>query len=377
MDFYGIDVGGTNLRISRVNPETGTLLGTPATYPMGEITTNRKLTRIVFSHIPEGSRVGISAAGDVDEENLIIRLAANSPIRGEIVFGRELRDKRGCIVHETNDMNAAVQAVARYGQGRGYENVLLATYSSGFNCALTRGGSNVTVAEFGHMIYKQDGDLYCGCGGKGHLETYVSGNGAAAMAKQYLGIGHLTSHPILDLSLADRRPAFRCTDRRPKLPAQAGSTHRRPTDLARSRTVERSLTKRDLNDPVIFAQVLGGISAKHVYQAYTRDPNGQPQKDIRETQIKAIADSFGKMNSAYHPVDILVLMGSQTVDWEVLFDPAIRLFREDRGRLQIPSFFKPPIVKASVEEIGIGGAVAYFLSRSDDCRSDGRPANRV
>jgi predicted NBD/HSP70 family sugar kinase len=228
-------------------------------------------------------------------------------------------------------MNAAVQAVARYGQGKGYNNVLLATYSSGFNCALTRGGSNATVAEFGHMIYKQDGDLYCGCGGKGHLETYVSGNGAAAMAKQYLGIGHLTNHPILDLSLADgpvRRTA-------------------------------------DLNDPAIYAQVLGGISAKHVYQAYTHDPNGQPQKDIRETQIKAIADSFGKMNSAYHPIDILVLMGSQTIDWEVLFDPAIRLFREDRGRLQIPSFSKPPIVKASVEEIGIVGAVAFFLSRSD------------
>jgi len=372
MDFYGIDVGGTNLRISRVNPETGallgtppsllgtraSLLGTPATYPMREITTNRKLTQIVFSHIPEGSCVGISAAGDVDEENLIIRLAANSPIKGEIVFGRELRDKRGCIVHETNDMNAAVQAIARYGQGRGHKNVLLATYSSGFNCALTRGGSNVTVAEFGHMIYKQNGDLYCGCGGKGHLETYVSGNGAAAMAKQYLSIGHLTSHPILDLSLADRRP---------KLPACAGSTDRpvRRTDVDGRVSADLVHSRRsvDLNDPAIYAQVLGGISAKHVYQAYTQDPNGQPQKDIRETQIKAIADSFGKMNSAYHPVDILVLMGSQTIDWEVLFDPAIRLFREDRGRLQIPSFSKPPIVKACVEEIGIVGAVAFFLSR--------------
>jgi hypothetical protein len=348
---------------------------------MREITTNRKLTQIVFSHIPKGSHVGISAAGDVDEENLIIRFAANSPIRGEIVFGRELRDKRGCIVVETNDMNAAVQAVARYGQGRGYENVLLATYSSGFNCALTRGGRNVTVAEFGHMIYKQDGDLYCGCGGKGHLETYVSGNGAAAMARQYLEIGHVTNHPILDLSL-DRRPA----ERRPKLPAQTGSTDRPvrrtdvdgrvPATLARSRPGERGLTKRDLNDPIFYAQVLGGISAKHVYQAYTRDPNGQPQKDIRETQIKAIADSFGKMNSAYHPVDILVLMGSQTIDWEVLFKPAIRIFSEDRGLLQIPSFAKPPIVKDSIREIGIVGAVAYFLSRTNRGHSAGRSADR-
>jgi hypothetical protein len=100
-----------------------------------------------------------------------------------------------------------------------------------------------------------------------------------------------------------------------------------------------------------------------VYQAFVRDPDSQPQKDIRATQVKAIADSFGKMNSAYHPVDILVLMGSQTLDWEVLFEPAIEIFEGDEGHLQIPSFSKPPIVRASIEEIGIVGAVAYFLSR--------------
>ena len=336
MEFYGIDVGGTNLRIARVHPDTGALVGSPFTQPMREITTNRKLTGIVFSHVPEGSHVGISAAGDVDEEDLVIRFSANSPIRGEIVFGRELRERRGCTVTETNDMNAAVQAVARYGQGRGYENVLLATYSSGFNCSLTRGGKNVTVAEFGHMIYRQNGDLYCGCGGKGHLETYVSGNGAAAMAKLYLGIGHITNHPILDLSLAD---------------------------LNRLLPVEGRLKKRDLGDPFHHAAVLNNVTAKHVYRAYSSVPDGEPQRDIRETQIRAIADSFGKMNSAYHPVDILVLMGSQTLDWDILFEPAIRDFMEDSGRLQIPSFPKPKIVRAQIKEIGIVGAVAYLLSR--------------
>ncbi len=350
MDFYGIDMGGTNLRISRVDPQTGALLGVPgngqgtasaakvdgATYPMREITTNRELTRIVFSHIPRGSHVGISAAGDVDEENLVIRLSANSPIRGEILIGRQLRDKRDCVVYETNDMNAAVQAIARYGQGREHENVLLATYSSGFNCALTRKGRNVTIAEFGHMVYKPDGDLYCGCGGKGHLESYVSGNGAVAMARQYLRIGHVANHPILDSSLAD---------------------------LNRSLPAEKRLTRKSLKDPVIYARVLDGVSAKHVYTAYARHPKSQPQRDIRETQIAAIADSFGKMNSAYHPLDIIVLMGSQTIDWQTLFEPAIKLYRSGNRGFQIPSFPKPPIVRAAVKEIGIVGAVAYFLSR--------------
>jgi len=336
MDYYGIDFGGTNLRISQVDPETGRLAGRLFSHPMAEVSSNEELTEMVLRRVPEGSSVGISSAGDVDEERLVIRAAANSPIKEEIVFGRKLRETHGCRVEQTNDMNASVQAVTRYGQGRGYRNVLLATYSSGFNCALTRDGRNVTTAEFGHAVYKSDGDLYCGCGGKGHLETYVSGNGAATMARQYLGIRQIRNHPILDFSLSDWNQA---------------------------REGEKPVVKAELENPDLYAAVLMNISAKHVYMAYRRIPEGQPQKDIRDTQVRAVTDSIARMNSAYNPVDILVLMGSQTQDWEALFAPAIQAYMADRGRLQLHSLGKPKIERAQIKEIGVVGAVAYLLSR--------------
>ena len=337
MAYYGIDFGGSNLRISRVDPDTGNLIGALTTYAMQDLSSNEELIRLVMPHIPDGSNVGISAAGVVDEENLVAS-PVNSPIKSKITFGRALREKKGCAVKMTNDMNAAVQAAARYDQGKGYDNVLLATYSSGYNCALTRRGRNVTTAELGHIVYKPSGDLYCGCGGKGHLETYVSGNGAAAMAKQYLGICQLKNHAILDCCLADYNSS--CAP-------------------------GNKLKREDLKDPRNYASILQLVSAKHVYAAYAQQPADQPQQDIRKTQVEAIADSFGKMNSAYHPVDVMVLMGSQTLDWDILFVPAIEKYCNDRGIYQLVGLPRPLIKRAHISEIGLAGAVAYFLSYSN------------
>ncbi len=339
MEYYGIDFGGTNLRISRVDPETGRLTGDMASHPMKGISANEELTRLIFDYIPDGSHVGISAAGPVDEQNLIIKFATNSPIKSEITFGRDLRDRKGCTVTQTNDMNAAVQAAARYGQGKGHRHVLLATFSSGYNCSLTRGGVNVTTAEIGHSIYKPGGDLYCGCGGKGHLETYVSGNGAATMARQYLGIRQLKDHPILDFCLAD----------------------------CNSETADSDITytKSDLSDPRLYGFILERVTAKHVYASYRQAPSGQPQKDIRNVQIEAIADSFGRMNSFYHPVDIFVLMGSQTRDWDLLFEPAIEKYKIDDCLYQLGVMPKPIIKRTQFSQIGIVGAVAFLLSKQE------------
>ena len=330
MEVYGIDLGGTYLRIARVDPRTGEISGEIQRFSMRDFQSNNELCRHVFRLIPDRSHVGISSAGVVDEETMMIRFSANTPITEEISFGRDLQRKKGCRVTQTNDIRAAVQGVARYGEGKGRANVLLATYSSGFNCALAREGKNVTTAEFGHTVYKPDGDLYCGCGGKGHLEIYVSGQGAASMARQFLWVRQLTRHRILDLALEDLKEEKRETKHR--------------------------------DDPRTLAWILHNVTAKHVYQAYAEDPNEKPQCDIQAVQAKAIADSFGRMNSIYHPVDIIVLMGGQTKSWQSLFVPAISLYREDEDNMQLSSMPKPPVVKTEISEIALKGAVGYHVS---------------
>ena len=112
------------------------------------------------------------------------------------------------------------------------------------------------------------------------------------------------------------------------------------------RTGEKFYKISDLSIPEVYANIVCSIGAEHVYEALRLDPTGQPQKSIRDTQVKAIADSFGIMNSAFNPVDAMILMGSQTNDWSDLFEPAIKLYLE--GGLQLDSVQKPYILSLTV-----------------------------
>ena len=337
--IYGIDFGGSNLRIGKVDPKTGNLIGSPFVQPLYHVTSSEQLTKIIISKIPQNSSIGISAAGDVDERDLVIKFSPNSPIKEPIDFAEELN--KDCEIIITNDMRAAVQAAARFGEGRGLENVLLATYSSGFNCAVVRKGENVTRAEVGHQQYgPRKGGLVCGCGGVGHLESYVTGNGAGQMAAQYFFATHTTDHPILRFSLEDYNE-----------------------HVEKGKMKGKKYPLGDIQkNPLVRNLAISLITSKHVYQAFKENADGEPQKWIRDVQIEAIADSFGVMNSAYNPLDVMVLMGPQTKDWDILFVPAIERYHKEK--LQLPSLPKPNIVKTELPEIGIQGAAAYFLSQN-------------
>lgn len=314
--IYGIDFGGTNLRIGKVDANTGALMEPVFKHPMAQIASDREIKEIIMANIPSGASVGISAAGYVDEENLIITQSPNSSFKGELHFGADLK-VQGFSVAITNRVRAAAQAAAKFGEGKGYRNVLAAIYSSGFNCAVVRDGKNVTNAEFGHMPYRPEDNLMCGCGGIGHLETFVSGSGAAQMARRYLSGITSESHPIL------------------------------------------VLTRENTGAPP--CEIIEAITSDYVYGAFRTCPEVEPQKSIRERQVRAIADSFGMMNSAFNPLDIMVLFGDQTNHWDTLFKPAISKYHEEI--LQLPTLALPKIVRTDLPEICVQGAAAYFLQK--------------
>jgi len=333
--YTGIDLGGTNLRIAEVNPETGEILGQVFKRSLEDVADNATLSKIVTEHLPEGKlKIGVCAAGTIDEKNLIVTLGTNSKIREPITFVRALSEM-GHDVVLTNDMKAAVCAESRFGKGRDYENVLVATYSSGYNCAVARKKHVVTTAEFGHLYYPENNDMPCGCGGSKHLETAVSGNGAAYRAKQAIS---QRNHTIMRCALEDYN-------------IKACEAGRRIRDVGEL-----------VSDDKLFEEVLSSITAKHVYQALITQHDQSPQKGIRDNQVKAIAVSFGMMNSAFNPLDVMVLMGSQTNDWHKLFIPAIEMYNKEI--FQHPGLPKPKIVRTELPEIGVQGAVAYGLQSS-------------
>lgn len=334
---WGIDIGGTKIRIGKVDVDNGEVIELK-TLPMDSVHTNETLTKLVSQELEEKCKVGIASAGVIDEENLTIKYSPNFNIKKEITLARDLKEM-GHEVTITNDMRAAVQAAAKYGEGVGYENVAVATYSTGFNAAVVRNGVNVTSAEIGHMIYDPNSSLFCGCGARGHLEIFVSGNGAACMAKQYFLITKEFDHPIIYKTLEEYNENAKKKDK-------------------------PFYEIKDLRKKEIFAEIVASITAKHIYSAYREEPEKEPQRYIREVQVKAIADSFAKIVSVWNPIDIIVCMGSQTKDKEILFDPAIERYYKEIDRGQMPTLKKPKIVITKLHEIGVLGAAAYFMSKN-------------
>ena len=119
-----------------------------------------------------------------------------------------MENATGLKVHVDNDGNAAAWGEARFGAGRGSNNVVTVTVGTGIgggvvlNGELLR-GSHGAAGEIGHMGAVADG-LQCGCGRKGCWEQYASGN-ALVRETRKLAAEHLFEAQIL-LSYGDGTP---------------------------------------------------------------------------------------------------------------------------------------------------------------------------
>lgn len=102
-----------------------------------------------------------------------------------------MRERLGLPVEIENDANAAAIAEWKIGAGRGASDMIMLTLGTGVGGGLILGGrpyrgSIGAGAELGHIVIVHDGVL-CSCGGRGHLESYVSGTGAERVAKEAFG----------------------------------------------------------------------------------------------------------------------------------------------------------------------------------------------
>jgi len=132
-----------------------------------------------------------------------------------------------------------------------------------------------------------------------------------------------------------------------------------------NRKNSKKYTLEDLKNPDIFAVVAASINSKHIYQAYSSNPKEEPQRSIRNTQVEAIADSFGKIVSAYNPIDIIVLMSGLVKNKKILFNPAIKMYHDSESKYQLATLHKPKIVTTPLENVGVVGAAAYFLAQKE------------
>lgn len=131
--------------------------------------------------------IGIGSPGPLDVKKGLIVAPPNLPFKNFNIV-ENLNDKYGIPVFLDNDANAATLAEFMFGVGKGTENMVYVTVSTGIGGgAILNGkiyrGSTSNAVEVGHTTVKGDGPR-CGCGNKGCGERMASGTAIMKRAEE-------------------------------------------------------------------------------------------------------------------------------------------------------------------------------------------------
>ncbi|MFR9729189.1 ROK family protein [Saccharopolyspora sp. MS10] len=183
----GVDVGGTSLRASVVDPR-GTVLETlrvPSAGTGPELDSAiADAVRCLADRYPVAG-VGLAVAGFVSEDRRVVRFAPHLPWR-QAAVADDIASRVGLPVVLEHDANAAAIAEQRFGAAAGAKVAALVAIGTGIGGALVLDGAVYRGAhgiapELGHLRLVPGGRA-CPCGKRGCWERYCSGTALAATA---------------------------------------------------------------------------------------------------------------------------------------------------------------------------------------------------
>jgi glucokinase len=186
----GIDIGGTKVLGGVVDPDGNVLAharrDTPADDGPKIVSRVVEVIReLAEAHEVEG--VGIGAAGWIDAKRSNVLFAPNLAWRNEPLRDEVARHLPVPVVVE-NDANVAAWAEFQFGAAAdANESMVMFTIGTGIGGALVLSGelvrgANGIAGELGHVLAVPDGHP-CGCGRRGCLEQYASGNALVRFAQ--------------------------------------------------------------------------------------------------------------------------------------------------------------------------------------------------
>ncbi len=192
----GIDLGGTSIYGGLVD-EKGEILKRASRDTGAQEGRKVVLGRImeVVDELMEGETVegiGLGSPGFIDvKQGKVLFLGGNIREWTGVNIREELADRIGGLpIYIENDANVAAICEEWLGAVKGLESFIMLTLGTGVGGAIYSKesgmwyGKNYQGAELGHAVLYPNGRL-CGCGQKGCVEQYVSGN---AVEKNYLEI---------------------------------------------------------------------------------------------------------------------------------------------------------------------------------------------
>jgi glucokinase len=210
--LIGIDIGGTNIRCALFPQEKGGMIkvekistqnpADPAEKPV------QRLIQCIKQIWPQDEEVlGMCAAapGSIDYRRGMVLLAPNIPGWVEFPLRDFLQKEFNTTIIVENDANMAGYAEFKRGAGKGHQNMLYFTVSTGLgggiiiNGKLLQGEIGIAT-EVGHIVVHDKGAL-CGCGKRGHWESYSSGTGIENYVKE-----QIAENPALGNAFSNNNP---------------------------------------------------------------------------------------------------------------------------------------------------------------------------
>lgn len=194
--IIGIDLGGTSLRValSDLRGRVLKILNVPSLAQKGRdslinniiIQVNRLLKSNGLNH-KNVLKIGIGAPGPIRNRSIIIN-APNLKGWKNVPLKKTLTRALKVPVVLENDANAAALAEAAFGAGKGLDNFIYLTVSTGIGSGIIinrkiYAGTTGAAGEVGHMIVNPNGPVGP-CKQRGCLESISSGTALAKLGKK-------------------------------------------------------------------------------------------------------------------------------------------------------------------------------------------------
>ncbi|MEK5255637.1 ROK family protein [Paenibacillus sp. FSL F4-0125] len=192
VDSYvvGIDLGGTKIAAALFDSK-GVLLNRELMETAGARTAEEVVQRMIgmIRSVSEGRPlmgVGLASPGAVNSQAGIVIHGTNLPEWDNVPLKRWMESELGVEVKVVNDANAAAWGEYVRGAGKGSNNMVYVTFSTGIGAGIVMDGelllgTNSFAGELGHNIIDPSG-TECSCGRYGCWEVFASGTAIRDMA---------------------------------------------------------------------------------------------------------------------------------------------------------------------------------------------------
>lgn len=201
----GIDLGGTKIcgAFSDTNGKVLSMHTIPTNAFEGDKAVLARIMQVIDKVVQDSGKsmeevkaIGIGSPGPLDARNGIIIEPANLPFKNFKLI-EPISEKYKVPAYLENDGNVATLGEYMFGAGKGTQNMIYVTVSTGvgggavLNGKLYR-GSTSNALEIGHTTVAKDGPK-CNCGNRGCVEVFASGTAIARQARECIEAGKSTS----------------------------------------------------------------------------------------------------------------------------------------------------------------------------------------